>query len=363
MIHVAIVDDEQPAVDLLKTLLSHRDEISVDLMTTNPLDVLHGDLSVIDILFVDIEMPEMNGLELAQQVTDRYPALHVVFVTAYNEYAVDAFNLHALDYLMKPVQPKRLEETLALIEERAESDHMNTAELCSVKTFGVFSVHIGDTLITFRTRKAEELLAYLLSAQGNFVSRSVLLDMLWPDFEGDKALMNFNTTLYYLKKSFSSLLHRKVVIQQRGSYKVDIDCFSCDFIHLKEASRNTSVMEDADLDFSLSIIAEYHERYLAASDYPWVYNDQLRYESMYSNLVGKAVEILEKRNNITRALELAETALAIVPGDDNINYLTMRLLLRVGNGVKAREYFDLYRKRLEQEHSLKPSQRYKELFS
>jgi DNA-binding LytR/AlgR family response regulator len=67
------------------------------------------------ILFLDIQMPEMNGLEVAQQASGR---AHVVFVTAFDRYAVQAFERGALDYLLKPVTAERLERTLQRVRER-----------------------------------------------------------------------------------------------------------------------------------------------------------------------------------------------------------------------------------------------------
>jgi len=65
-----------------------------------------------DVAFVDIELPGMSGLAAAERLQAACPALRIVFVTAYDQYAVDAFELNASDYLIKPVQPRRLEKTL-----------------------------------------------------------------------------------------------------------------------------------------------------------------------------------------------------------------------------------------------------------
>lgn len=71
-----------------------------------------------DILFLDIQMPGMTGLEVAQQVNGR---CHVVFVTAYDEYAVTAFEQGAVDYVMKPISPARLAKTVARLKEKVGS--------------------------------------------------------------------------------------------------------------------------------------------------------------------------------------------------------------------------------------------------
>ena len=75
-----------------------------------------------DILFLDIQMPGMNGLELAHQASGR---CHVVFVTAYDKYAVAAFEQGAVDYVMKPFTPARLATTIARLKQRIETAPAN----------------------------------------------------------------------------------------------------------------------------------------------------------------------------------------------------------------------------------------------
>src|SRR5699024_10415720 len=74
-----------------------------------------------DVLFLDIEMPNTNGLELAEKIIEVNPNIEIVFVTAYNEYAVQAFEVNALDYLLKPVKTERLAKTLARLDENNDS--------------------------------------------------------------------------------------------------------------------------------------------------------------------------------------------------------------------------------------------------
>lgn len=93
-----------------------------------------------DVIFLDIEMPDINGIELATRILDLQKNINIVFVTAYNQYAVEAFRLNALDYLMKPVSADRLKETLYRIMERKIPAPFGRL---SIRCFGRFDASVG----------------------------------------------------------------------------------------------------------------------------------------------------------------------------------------------------------------------------
>lgn len=108
-----IVDDEYPARKELRFLLNKFDNIEVVGEATNAQEALTL-INALDysILFLDIEMPGMNGLEVGAKVQEMPNPPHVVFVTAYDEYAVRAFEVNAVDYILKPFDEKRLTQAI-----------------------------------------------------------------------------------------------------------------------------------------------------------------------------------------------------------------------------------------------------------
>lgn len=115
---VLAVDDEQPALDELAFLLGRDPRVETVVRCHNATDALKVlQESHIDALFVDIAMPGLNGLELAAVLKRFREAPPIVFVTAHAEKAVDAFELNATDYLLKPIREERLQEALRRIAE------------------------------------------------------------------------------------------------------------------------------------------------------------------------------------------------------------------------------------------------------
>jgi two-component system, LytTR family, response regulator len=116
-----IADDEPLARERLSFLLSGQEEVEVAGECRNGKEVIAAlKKSRFDVLFLDIQMPGRNGFEVIEQIGPAQMPV-TVFVTAHNEYAVQAFEVHALDYLTKPVEPERLQATLVRVRERIAS--------------------------------------------------------------------------------------------------------------------------------------------------------------------------------------------------------------------------------------------------
>jgi DNA-binding LytR/AlgR family response regulator len=105
MISCLIVDDEQSAIDILRTFVEKTPFLSLVGSTTNPLEAL-GTLQSqpVDLLFLDIQMPQISGLDLLRMLKGK---TKVILTTAYSEFAVESFELDALDYLLKPIAFER----------------------------------------------------------------------------------------------------------------------------------------------------------------------------------------------------------------------------------------------------------------
>lgn len=112
-LRVLVVDDERPALDELSYLLGADDrvgEVIACRTATDGLRILRE--REVDCVFLDIQMPGLTGLELAEVLGRFKQPPPVVFVTAHEQHAVDAFDLHAVDYVLKPVRPERLAEAV-----------------------------------------------------------------------------------------------------------------------------------------------------------------------------------------------------------------------------------------------------------
>lgn len=114
-----LVDDESPARKELRYLLQSFADVQIVGEAENALEAMELIENVrYSVIFLDINMPGLNGIELARKLSERPDPPAVIFTTAHEEYAFDAFNVHAYDYLLKPIHPKRMEEALQTVRER-----------------------------------------------------------------------------------------------------------------------------------------------------------------------------------------------------------------------------------------------------
>src|SRR5690554_3403746 len=113
-IRCVLVDDELPGLTYLRALCSQLPDVEVIKSFNNPMKFLDemGSLDF-DVCILDVAMPGMNGIELAERLRDT----GVIFSTAYHQYAADAFDLNAIDYLRKPYQLERLEKAFRKVRD------------------------------------------------------------------------------------------------------------------------------------------------------------------------------------------------------------------------------------------------------
>ena len=128
-LRTVVVDDEQLARDELGFLLGEAGGVEVIGQAGNGLEALEtiGRLQP-DAVFLDVQMPGLTGFEVARRLLQEGAAPQIVFVTAYDQHAIEAFEVNAVDYLLKPVDPGRLETALDRLRRRISSERLATGD-------------------------------------------------------------------------------------------------------------------------------------------------------------------------------------------------------------------------------------------
>jgi DNA-binding LytR/AlgR family response regulator len=171
-LRVLVIDDERPALDELAFLLERDPRVDGVLTTDSATEALRllRELEV-DVVFLDIQMPGLSGLDLAQVLARFKAPPPIVFVTAHDEHAVEAFDLRAVDYVLKPVREERLAEAVRRVLEGSSRPAENTDEQIPVERGGV-TRFIKRTEVTYVEAHGDY--ARLHTAAGSHLVRTPL---------------------------------------------------------------------------------------------------------------------------------------------------------------------------------------------
>lgn len=217
---VMVVEDEKKILAYLHKKLAAFAELDVLGAFDKPEEALaaFADLKP-DAVFLDIEMPRMSGLELAGRLLGMRPDTRVVFMTAYEQYALDAFRVEAIDYVLKPVANEDIERIIQRLRKHGPPPRKAGEPL--VRCFGEFVV--GDESmepVKWPTKKAEELFAYFLAYKGQRLSKWTLIELLWPDLPEEKGAQNLHTTVYRIKQEVGKLPFDIAIERDRETYRL-----------------------------------------------------------------------------------------------------------------------------------------------
>lgn len=204
----------------------------------------------VDAAFLDITMPEMDGITLGKEIKKIKPNVELVYVTGYDTYAFEAYKVGGRAYLSKPYTDEELDEVYMLlkklivnhgVESELEMDSEQSIgentklsnKKIFMKTFGNFDMFIDGVVVTFANSKAKELLALLVDQRGGSVSNTQIFYKLWEGKEYNNATSTYvRRTLRALKSQLESLEVDDLLILGRSNQSVNTKLFKCDYYEL-----------------------------------------------------------------------------------------------------------------------------------
>lgn len=339
MLKILIVDDEPLSVKRLKRILLENVEIDYIQTFLNPLEAYEFSKGhAIDVAFLDISMPEINGMKLSHLLLGNNPSIHIIFVTGYHEYAVQAFELGALDYLMKPVTVERVHKTLDKLKKTHYSEETAPSiEVCLFNGLAIYQKRARKGMLKLRSPKTEELFAFLLCKRR--VSREEIIDTLWNGLEPEKALKNLNSTVYYIRKAIGSnklgihiQTNKKEVWIEEGDFHCDLYQFERLYKQIKQASNLSG-------DLFKQVGALYTGELLRGKAYEWASEEAHWLEGKYIEILEAAATFHSKRNELNEALHFLKEVLKRDSLKEDIHYEIIRLYVQHGRKNDAWRQF------------------------
>lgn len=199
---------------------------------TNPVKALQeNDKTIFDIAFLDIEMPGINGIQLAKHLKKINPLIKIIFVTAYNEYALQAFKIHAHGYITKPVSEVKVKEE---VDELQNIAPLQSSKKLQVKCFGNFEVFHNGEPVKFSYKKSKEVFAYLIDREGAAIDINELNAVIWEE-DHPSYLRNL---IADIQNTLKKLDCGDVFIKRHNEAYIDVDKVDCDAYEYKKNNPN-----------------------------------------------------------------------------------------------------------------------------
>lgn len=347
---VILIDDEKPALDYLEYQLKSVSDFEVIGKYMNPLEGKRAiEEQAVDLVFLDIQIPNLNGIELAEQLLEKKPHLPIVFVTAYDEYAIKAFELNAIDYVLKPVSASRLVTTVKRIEKEVEEQEKKPIDESIRLTLRLFEkvsliehLERGENVISlkWRTAKAEQLFLYLVQYEGREVNKNFLVELLWPDLEIEKAYKQLYTAVYNIRKTLGvyrrhfhikSILDDYILVLE--DVTIDVDQFEAFIDGALEVSERTI----ADYERAL---ATFSGDYLETYDYVWAEGVRHRLQLKWIRVALEVMNWYNDNGNYQRALAFAQDVCLRYPLEEEAYFFVMKLNDAMGDFSAVRLQYE-----------------------
>ncbi|MBO6112936.1 MAG: response regulator [Lachnospiraceae bacterium] len=184
-----------------------------------------------DFLFSDIEMPGISGMQLAIRVKELSPDTRIVFTTAYEKYALEAFKVKVQGYLLKPVSVEDVAEELKYLPGKSEE----TRDKLVVRCFGYFDVYWKKEALIFTRKQSKELLAYLIDREGAACTAGEVATALWQDETDVRLEQNrIRVLVNDLRNTLREIGMEDVLIRKHRELAVRRNMLDCDYYRMLE---------------------------------------------------------------------------------------------------------------------------------
>lgn len=321
-----------------------------------------------DVLFLDIEMPEISGMDLAEKLRTIGYEGELIFITAYNEYALQAFDVNATDYLLKPVMEEDIARAMQRVNKRSVVATKATKRQVKISFFGHVSVYVDEepTPIRWKTLKCVEVFAYMvLQTEHSDISKWKIIEAIWPNNTKESADTNFRSTISRLNKTLRESQTGLSVISTGSGYQLqrkDVDVYidakqieKLAIESIKLAPMNVVVFEQA--------VQSYQGMLLEELDSEWCRELQRKYHLYFVQVIKELISYYGKEmENPLKILQMTERWKQFDSYDERLRELELQIHCKLYGVQGMKRYYSDYCHVLRSELGIEPHAAFQELY-
>ncbi|OAA87027.1 response regulator [Clostridium coskatii] len=356
---VILVDDDKAMILILKRILNKIEGVEIVNTFDSSRDVLEFIKNCnIDMIFLDINIPGENGVGLARKILETSPSTDIVFITSYREYAVEAFDICAFDYIVKPILAERLQRTIRrafekreLLTEKASVKEKNI----SVYLFGGIDVNSKSLgTVKWLSSKSRELFVYLLVKEGWNISKNIIIEDIFQGMPLKNAENYLKTAVYQLRKALQPHDSNSLLISSNGTYKLECSDFYVDFMYFREKIKKFNKIDSSNLQEALAVEKIYVGDLLGDMVYYWSIAEREKYLNHYFNLLEKLGKYYFNNGDMVQASYILKKLIKINPLREEPNCILMNIFAVQKDKKSLMKHYESYVRMLKRELDICP---------
>ena len=236
--NILVVDDDRSSLENIKSIVNK-------LMPDSECSVFDSSLAVLakareqefDVAFLDINMPELNGIDLGNYLVELNPFINIIFLTEHKEFGYEAMQIHASGYIVKPASEQSVKKEL---NELRYPELRKKYKRVFAQTFGNFELFVDGEPIVFKYSRTKEIIAVLINNRGAQTTNGELIACLWEDDgDPDKKLSYLCNLRQDLQNTLKKLKLDGIILKQRGSMAIVKDKIECDLFDWLEKKKES----------------------------------------------------------------------------------------------------------------------------
>ncbi|CAM3626401.1 response regulator [Marinicrinis lubricantis] len=359
---VILIDDERLALNYLEHQLMKIGGIEMKGKYVDPISAREHLLREdVDVVFLDINLLGANGIEVAEQFLEIKPMLNIVFITAYDEYAIKAFELNALDYILKPVGAERLRKTVQRMMDRLnQAPQSNLVQIQQVRIRLFDQLSIGFEIeepspIRWRTARAQELFLYLLQHRGQIVRKSTIIDLMWPEYELSRAYSQMYTAIYHIRKTIEPFSNAIQIVNETDGYRLSTENVWLDVEEWEQKIKSAPAMTEETIGSLEQLMDLYVGDYLKQYDYWWAESERHRLKMLWLRTSLQMAAWYVTRGEQDKAIGKYDEICNRYPLAEEAHFALMKLFAEMNNRISVQRQYDLLQNILLEEIAEQPS--------
>lgn len=360
-----ILDDDSIALRLLKKQIECNPYMKVIEEFNDPEKALMeiGKLEP-EVIFTDIELPSMSGIEFAKKVNDIDENIQIVFVTENKEYALEAFEVNAVNYILKPISKEDVNITIGrVLKNKGLLKRLSNKgnKVYCLGRFDVYGVN-GDKIKKWSTSKVKEIFAYFIHKRGQEVDKWELCDILWRDFSAKKAEHNLHSSIYRLKNVLKSVGIEGIIYTQSGKYGVDFSNFRCDLWDFQDFIQSNDIVNDNNIEKYEKTISLYKGEFLGNRESLWALELNERISREYIQGIKRIAKYYIENKSYIKAYDYLKKIVNINSFDEEAHELIMEVYFHLGDRIGLMSYYNKLNDILETELHIQIKESTKRLY-